>query len=98
MASLDPPGDGCAPVPVASGQATDLGRWPAGLPALTQAAPAGGGARRGAARKRDGGVEAAPHRQGIVNAGLRPHIPAPSRSRVRSQRGRTQEGNAARQR
>jgi hypothetical protein len=98
MASLDHPGDGCAPVPVAPGQATDLGRWPAGLPALTQAAPAGGGP---AAGRRASGM-AAWRRRPIGRASstracapISPRFRAPACALSAGARG---GGNAARQR
>ena len=97
IAITDHHGYGVAPVPGAPVHETDMVLCSEGLHALKQVAPAVGVALRGAYLNRDGGVDAARHRQGIVNAGLLPHITANPRHRKRPKRGRQRLVNATSQ-
>jgi len=74
---------------------TDRVLLPEGLPALKKVAQEVGGDLRGASRNRDGGVDAAHHRQCMFTAGLIPHIPENPRTRKRPKRGRQRLLNAA---
>jgi transposase len=95
IAITDTQGDVLAPVPMAPVHETDMVRFPEGLNALKQVAKEGGLDLRGAYLNRDGGFDAAHHRQGMFNAGLIPHIPENPRHRKRAKRGRQHFFNEA---
>ena len=80
---------------MAPGHATERGRLPQGLQALPPGAQQGGVDLTGAARNLDGGLDAAPHRQGLFHAGRRPNRTEHPRHRTPPQRGRNRLGNAA---
>jgi transposase len=84
-----------APLPVAPGNETAMVLWPQGLNALQQVAKEVGGALRGAAVNRDGGVAARANRTGIVQAGMIPNSTEPPRNRKPPKRGRKRWCNAA---
>jgi transposase len=88
-------GDVCAPLPVAPVHDTAMGLLPEGLQALTKVATEVGLDRRGASRNRDGGLDSAHNRQGMVHAGLMPHITEHPRNRKPPKRGRKRCCNAA---
>jgi hypothetical protein len=84
-----------APLPVAPGNESDMVLLPKSLQARKPVAPEVGGARRGASVNREGGFDSRATRQGIVNAGMSPHIPEKPRNRTRTKRGRQRLVNAA---
>jgi len=88
-------GAGLAPLPVAPGPETDMGRRPQGLHALKQVAHRVGVDLRGASLHRAGGFEAPRHRQMSFNAGMLPNIPEHPRQRQHTKRGRQRLCNAA---
>ena len=73
---------------MAPGHATERGRLPQGLQALPPGAQQGGVDLTGASRNLDGGLDSAPHRQGLFHAGRRPNRTEHPRHRTPPQRGR----------
>ncbi len=69
--------------------------FPEGLKALKKVAKEVELALRGAYLNRDGGFDAAHHRQGIFNVGMIPHIKENPCNRKRTKRGRTRFFNEA---
>jgi len=80
---------------VAPVKETDMVLLPQGLNALEKVAKQVGLDLRGADLNRDGGVDAAHHRQGICHAGLIPNITENPRNRQTTTRGRTRFFNEA---
>jgi hypothetical protein len=76
--------------------APDPGLGPDRLQAVPQGAQQGGRALPGAARPREGGFDAARHRQGICHAGLLSTMPEQPRNRKAPKRGRKRLCKAAR--
>ena len=95
IAMTDKHGAVLSPLPVAPVNETDMVLLPKGLQALKQVAQQGGLDRRGAYLNRDGGVDAAHHRQGMFKAGLVPNITETPRNRKHPKRGRTRFFNEA---
>jgi len=91
----DPQGAVCAPLPVAPVKETAMVLVPQGLHAVQPVAQPVGGDLTGAASPLASGLEAAPHRQGIVHAGLLPNSHEKPRNRTRPKRGRTRFFHAA---
>jgi hypothetical protein len=97
MARMDHHGDGWAPLPGAPVHAAETVLRPAGLKTGKRAAKRTGWGRPGAARHRDGGLEAQANRQALFKAGLMPHLQEHPRHRQRPTRGRKRVGHAAMQ-
>ena len=69
--------------------------WPQGLKALKQVARQVGAVLRGASLNRDGGRDAARHRNGMFHAGLIPNITESPRKHKTAKRGRKRRFDAA---